>query len=242
MFNYYDLNLNNTLINYDNLVNSFNFEELSNGRKSCVLSDIQNNFIPIVRTTTKYNNPIQNFNTYTNILINNIKKLNNNISFNNSLVEIYDNNYKTMKYHSDQQLDLKDNSYICIFSCYSNPKTNNFRKLFIKNKLDNNIEEYVLKNNSIIIFSTDTNKKYLHKIILDKITENTNWLGITLRLSKTFINFIDNKPYINNNLLYLASLEEEKKFYKLRKDENLSIEYKYPDLNYTISPSDLLLV
>ena len=39
----------------------------------------------------------------------------------------------TMKYHSDQALDLADNSYICIFSCYDNPI--NLRTLRIKNKL-----------------------------------------------------------------------------------------------------------
>ena len=71
-----------------------------------------------------------------------------------------------------------------------------------------------------------TNKKYLHKIILNNnnITGNL-WLGITFRLSKTFIHFINELPYFSNgNQLTLANDEQKKEFYKYRQTENKLIE------------------
>ena len=40
--------------------------------------------------------------------------------------------------------------------------------------------------------------------------------------------------------LVLATSEEKKEFYKLRSEENKLINYEYPPINYTISPSDLI--
>lgn len=235
---YFDYNL------FNDLSTTVNFDNISEGRTGAVLIDYTNNLVPIVRTTTKYINPVQKFQSIHYNIINKIKTY-NNINFNNALIEIYDNNYRSMKYHSDQSLDLDDDSYICIFSCYSNDKTNNLRKLIVKNKINNIKVEYTLEHNSFILFSNKTNKQYLHKIILDKInnSDNIKWLGITFRLSKTFINFINNKPYFynSNNILYLASDEEEKEYYKYRKQENNTIDYKYPEIFYTINPSDLII-
>ncbi len=165
---------------FDILKNSIKFENLSNGRFSSVLVDCSNNLIPTVRTTTKYDNSVQKFQSIHYNIINKVKEFNNNVYFNNALIEIYDNNYRSMKYHSDQSLDLEDDSYIGIFSCYSDHNTNNLRKLIVKNKINNIKVEYTLEHNSFILFSNKTNKQYLHKIILDKFNnfDNTKWLGI----------------------------------------------------------------
>ncbi len=32
-----------------------------------------------------------------------------------------------MKYHSDQSLDLNENFYICLFSCYNDPNTKDLK-------------------------------------------------------------------------------------------------------------------
>lgn len=40
--------------------------------------------------------------------------------------------------------------------------------------------------------------------------------------------------------LKLGTEEEKKEFYKLRSEENKSLNYEYPQINYTTSPSDLI--
>lgn len=231
----------NNEYSFNDLIDNIIFEDICNGRKGAVMVDYKNNMIPIIRTTTKYNNPVQEFNSNHYKLINDIQKLINNysINFNNALIEIYNSKYRKMNFHTDQSLDINDDSYICIYSCYNNKIAN--RKLITKNKTTNEIKEYLLDNNSIILFSTNINKQYLHKIISSN--NNTNeWLGITFRLSKTFIEFIDEIPYIlnNNKKLYMASNDEQKQFMINKSNENKEINYIYPETNYTISPSDLL--
>lgn len=248
MFQQFTLDLDNKI--FDELSKSIQFENIIKGRKATNLVDIKENLVitvPIIRTTSIYRNPAQKF---PNILYEIINKINKNcnteIQFNNVLIEIYDNNYTTMGFHSDQSLDLDINSFICIFSCYSNPDTKSIRKLVIKNKVTEIITEYMLNNNSIIMFPYNINQQNLHKIILDtEHKENKDeWMGITFRLSKTFIRFIDNKPFININSLNielkLATEIERKEFYKLRSMENKKTHFTYPPIDYTISLSDLL--
>lgn len=235
------------IVNYPNntfeeLSHNVHFEDITNGRKGAVLVDCKNNLIPIVRTTTAYNVPAQQFLPEHYDLVEKIKNVSqiNNLELNNALVEIYDSKYTSMKYHSDQALDLAENSYICIFSCYDNPV--DIRKLIIQNKQTNKCSEILLEHNSVVIFSFETNYKHLHKIILEKSITNNKWLGLTFRLSKTFINFINEIPYfhLNGILLKIADENEKKAFYKYRGEENRNIGYTYPDIDYTISPSDIL--
>lgn len=147
-----------------------------------------------------------------------------------------------MGFHSDQALDLEDNSYIAIYSCYENTQNIKPRKLIIKNKITNELSEINMDHNSVILFDLETNKKHLHKIIADASDENNKWLGITFRLSKTYIQYIDNIPffYNTNHVLKLANDEEMKRFYKMRSDENKSINYQYPEIHFTVSSSDIL--
>lgn len=245
MFQYYELKFDKNLFNE---LSNKTFENITNGRIGANLIKVSNNLFPIVRTTTKYSQPLQYFdNIHYNIIdkIKDICKI-NNLEFNNAMIEIYNSNYKTMKYHSDQALDLHDNSYICIFSCYNNEHTNEIRTLLVKEKNTDNVIKYKLHHNSIILFSVNDNSKYNHKIILESdLNTNTKWLGITFRFSKTLINFINNIPYLSNNeeliLINRNDIDKIKEFYKLRNLENKSINFKYPEINYTISPSDLLM-
>jgi hypothetical protein len=249
MFHKYQLDLIDNLFN--ELSKTTNFENITNGRNGAVLVN-NNNIIPIVRTTTKYNNPAQLFSPIHYNIIDKIKTTTNklNLDFNNALIEIYNNDYKSMGEHSDQALDLADNSYICLFSCYNNHLATNIRTLKIKQKNTNITTDIKLDHNSIVLFSLDTNSKYLHKIVLDENhINNDEWLGITFRLSKTFIKFINEIPYIyyinNNNINYiniltLATPDEIKQFYKHRSDENKSVGFVWPEINYTISISDII--
>ena len=114
---------------FDQLKGSTNFENVINGRQGTVLVDCKDNLVPIVRTTTMYDIPAQQFLPIHQHII---KKINDNINiginigtnnelkFNNALIEIYNPTYKKMRFHSDQALDLENNSYIAVFSCYKN--------------------------------------------------------------------------------------------------------------------------
>jgi hypothetical protein len=250
MFSKYQLEFDNNL--FDELSETTKFENITNGRNGAILVN-NNNIIPIVRTTTKYNNPAQLFMPIHYNIINKIQTATNiDINFNNALIEIYNNDYKSMGEHSDQALDLANNlsndSYICLFTCYNNPLATNIRTLKTKNKLTNELLNFELNHNSIVLFSLQTNSNHLHKIILDNNNiNNDEWLGITFRLSKTFIKFINEIPYFTSSLGYntniilkKASKEESKEFYKCRSMENKSINYIWPIINYTISPSDTI--
>ena len=232
---------------FEELENSVEFEDVNNVRKGAVLVDCKDNLVPIVRTTTVYNKPAQKFLSIHYDIIENIKTVTkcDQLKFNNALIEVYNSNYRSMGYHSDQSLDLDDNSYICLFSCYDNPSNgNDIRKLKIKEKHTKNCSEILLEQNSIVLFSLSTNGKYLHKIVLETNTSSNKWLGITFRLSKTFIQFMDEIPYFysSNKKLLLANEDEKKEFFRNRGKENSTIAYKYPTMDYTISISDILSV
>lgn len=229
---------------FDNLLNSIEFEPIINGRVGTVIVDpnlIKG--IPIVRTTTKYTKPAQQFKPIHHKLVQMIKNKSNidNLELNNALVELYTRKYKKMRYHSDQALDLDPDSYVCIFSCYDNPI--NLRKLIIKDKETKITSEIIMDHCSVIIFDMEYNQKHLHKIVLDSNNGvDNNWLGFTFRLSKTFIQFNNDIPYfeLNGKELKLANDVELQQFYILRGKENKSIEFEYPNLDYTISESDLI--
>ncbi len=252
-FNKIHLPLENNLFN--ELSNSVEFEKITNGRIANQLVNIENNLIPIVRTTSKYSIPAQNFADVHHLISNTINQtlIKNDFPiqyFNNALIEIYNLQYLKMNFHSDQSWDLEDNSLIGVFSCYEFPddlSEQNIRKLKIKDKTTNEEFDISLSHNSVILFSTETNKKYQHKIVLDidskikkPLIEN-KWLGITFRTSKTYINFKNDLPFFSNGeQLTLANEEEEKIFFKLRGEENKSLEFAYPFLNFTISLADTL--
>jgi hypothetical protein len=231
---------------FEELSKSTKFEDITNGRQGAILIDVKNCLTPIVRTTTIYNKPSQTFNPIHYEIVEKIRAATNmkDLNFNNALIEIYDSKYTTMGFHSDQAQDLDENSFICLFSVYDNASNicdSDIRKLVIKNKQTNESSEVVLDHNSIVLFSLKTNSEYMHKIILESNKSNNKWLGITFRLSKTFIKFINEIPYFTNGKeLVLADENEKKEFYKFRGQENKLIDYKYPELYYTISKSDML--
>jgi hypothetical protein len=243
--------LENNEFCYNTLEQSFKFSTIGKGRRAANLVELNGNFeIPIVRTTTVYEQPAEKFNNILYKILDKIKEIHQNLKFNNALIEIYEEAYNSMRFHSDQALDLEPNSYICIFSCYKS--LNNLRKLVVKNKFQNKIvDEILLDDSSIVLFSLDTNSTHLHQIknveneMNNTIEEKNNWLGITFRLSKTFVKFDETNMKIpmlirSNKPLRLANEEEKKEFYRMRKNENNQIKFEYPELDYTISISDCL--
>lgn len=244
MFSKIDIKIEADIFN--KLEESTIFENITVGRLGANLIN-NNNIIPLVRTTTIYRNSSQQFLPIHYDIINKIKIIskNNELNFNNAMIEIYDSKYTKMKYHTDQSLDLEQNSYICIFSCYENPLSLNIRKFKIKEKETNNYSEFLLNHGSIILFSLNTNYKHLHKIILEQNSLNAvenKWLGITFRLSKTFIQFVNEIPYFyqTNNILKFANDQNKLKFMKYKSLENKNIYFNYPEIDYTLNTSDIL--
>ncbi len=227
---------------FECLEKSAKFDNVLKGRQGTVLVDEQNGLIPIIRTTTQYITPAQKFLPIHYAIMKEIDH-----EFNNALIEIYNDTYCTMGFHSDQSLDLANDSYICLFSCYEKVPAN-LRKLVIQNKLTKKHSEVSLEDNSIVLFSVAENQAHLHKIVLEGARSSTRWLGITFRLSKTYVKFSDDAPYLCNRagfvscLLTMATDEERKEFYKHKGRENSHNGYTYPKITYTISASDRMLL
>lgn len=242
---------------FNDLLSVTDFETIAKGRIGNHLVNVGDSGIPIVRTTTKYNIPAHNFSAIHHMVV---ERINDTIRrenagvpalhFNNALIEVYDASYFKMNFHSDQSLDLADDSYIGLFSCYERPDelaAQHIRKLKIKDKVSDEEFEYSLTHNSVMLFSTATNTKFLHKIVLDAAPNSktpapdNKWLGITFRQSKTYIQFKDNLPYFaNGKPLELANKEQESEFYKLRGQENRSVDFVYPELTYTVNVADMM--
>lgn len=223
------------------------FEDIRKGRKCAVLVRTQDDRVPIVRTTTAYQQPVQAFLDIHHQIVENIKesfKEASRVDFNNAMIEIYDANYRTMRYHTDQALDLDPESYICLFSCYENEQCHrsDVRKLRVKHKMTNKSSEIALEHNSAILFSVSANDEHLHKIFLSSPKSKNRWLGVTLRLSKTWIQFVDQAPYVypSDVILRIANKDERSAFLRYKGQENKSVGFQYPKLDHTISMSDTM--
>lgn len=157
------------------------------------------------------------------------------VSFNNAMAEMYDYRYTKMGYHSDQALDLAPDSWICIFSCYEDRSEAHPKILVIKDKVTRETSELVMEYGSVVMFSTTTNERYLHKIVSKTQQTQSTWLGITFRLSKTFVHYANQIPYLGNRVLTIASDQERKEFCRHKRAENEQIGYDYPDIHYTLN-------
>lgn len=245
-FYQYNLSVESNL--FEKLSKSSRFEDQGKGRQGTVLlNPHEKRGIPIVRTTSKYNASAQCFGTLHTSLAKEIqKRASIAMDFNNALIENYTNAYTKMGFHSDQALDLEDESYIAIFSCYKYPElVNSQRKLVIEPKESSGDRfEISLVHNSVVVFSLNANRRFKHKIVLDSsahLSEN-QWLGITFRRSKTFVQFRGDKVYFEDGTaLTLASEKRQGEFYSLRHCENKETNFIYPRITYTISESDMIL-
>ncbi|MEV0400422.1 hypothetical protein [Actinoallomurus sp. NPDC050550] len=166
------------------------------------------------------------------------------VGFNNALVESYMNAYKTMGSHSDQALDLANESFIAVFSCYQHPEASPPRKLIFESKGSGGEKfEIPLAHNGIVGFSVDSNRRLKHKIVLDAPVQaaDNQWLGVTFRTSKTFVRFRDGHVYLPQGARLMSADDEQRhEFYQLRRRENNETDFIYPLLTYTISESDLM--
>ncbi|MEO3803102.1 alpha-ketoglutarate-dependent dioxygenase AlkB [Nonomuraea sp. B1E8] len=231
---------------FGELCGSARFEDVGKGRSGAVLVKVdETGDVPLVRTTTRYGAPAQRFRAVHEWLAQRIQEgAAPAAGFNNALIEIYTNAYTTMGSHSDQAIDLADESFIAVFSCYEHPEVNPPRKLIVESKESGGENvEIPLTHNSAVVFSVDMNRRHRHKIVLDKPSHpaENRWLGVTFRTSKTFVRFRDGQTYFPDGArLTPADDEQRREFYQLRRRENQETDFTYPMLTYTISESDLM--
>jgi hypothetical protein len=170
------------------------------------------------------------------------------VNFNNALIEKYSVEYRCMGAHSDQAMDMADDSYICLFSCYSDGVEPDLRQLVVTDKLTKEEHVFVLHPSSAVIFSVSDNARFLHKIVtvhaISPAATTSTWMGVTLRQSKTMLQFVQGIPRFRHRALTLLTTHEEASlFYRQRKCENATVgPYAYAEdvLYCTLSPSDML--
>ncbi|MFD7981435.1 hypothetical protein [Streptomyces sp. NPDC059071] len=225
---------------------SVRWEDVGKGRRAAVIARVDaSGEVPLVRTTARYGSPAQRFRPAHERLAQRIQeRAALPADFNNALVETYTNAYRTMGSHSDQALDLADESFIALFSCYEDPGASPSRKLIFESK-DGGGEkhEILLAHHGVVAFSLETNRRLRHRIVWDAPagTADNPWLGVTFRTSKTFVRFRDGHAYLPHGArLVPADDEQRRAFYRLRRRENDEADFVYPALTCTVSESDLM--
>jgi hypothetical protein len=233
---------------FERLQEGLIFEAVGKGRSIAILVDATANAAPVVRTTTIYEQPAQMFTEPIRELISRIRQAiaqsdsaQRQFTFNNAMCEVYTCDYRKMGFHCDQATDLEPGSAIAIFSVYDSVDSAR-RKLVVEDKATGvTVEEIVLEHGRVVWFDLEANGRLRHKIVLVDNNHSRHgtgrWFGITLRQSKLFVDH-------RNLRLRLATDAERVAFLRLRAEENRTVgEFAYPvDLNFTISPSDLLPV
>lgn len=143
----------------------------------------------------------------------------------------FNDEYKRMRYHSDQSQDLALDSFIALYTTYDD-STNPNRKLQIQCKQNGKTFYILLDDKSMVVWTLETNAKYRHKIIpcnnLDNVCHT-----MTLRNSKTFVSYVDNRCIMVSSMKELLLANDNEK-------NNIIMTSGYPSYNYTLSPSDML--
>ncbi len=235
---------------FEELLRSVRFEDVGKGRQGAVLVKVDEaRGVPIVRTTTQYELPAQRFLPVHTRLARMIQaRASLPLAFNNALIENYTNAYATMGPHSDQALDLQPGTSIALYSCYEHPeRVSSQRTLVVQAKAPGGERfEIPLRHGGVVVFSLSTNRRFKHKIVLDRSRPQpeNRWLGVTFRTSGTFLRYGQGPQALleDGSPLTLADEARRREFYKLRGRENKETDFVYPRLSYTISASDLLPV
>ncbi|RKE22684.1 hypothetical protein [Streptomyces sp. TLI_171] len=224
---------------------SVELEDVGKGRRGAVLARTDEaGGVPLVRTTTRYGSPAQPFRAVHDRLAQRIReRAALPAGFNNALVECCTNAYTTMGAHSDQALDLAEESSIAVFSCYRDPAGPPRKLKFEAKRPGGERFEIPLVHHGVVVFSVATNRRFKHRIVLEPPVPaaDNQWLGVTFRTSKTLVRYRDGQAYLpDGGRLTQADEEQQREFYRLRRAENNETDFRYPALTYTVSASDLM--
>ena len=221
--------------------------------------------VPLVRSTTQYERPHQLFRAAHVDLVAAIQDVAGGgacapRTLNNVMVERYDWQYRTMRFHSDQAADLAEDSTICVFSCYNTgASTTDVRylvcapKTAVGSPARRDEVAIPLLHNSVVMFTTRWNARMVHKIVPrvpapgDKATV---WLGVTLRTSKRALTFdpVDGQPWLCRGVRLVLAEDEDTRAHVLarrRKENTVTTVFAEPDpglsvVEYTLSRSDMV--
>lgn len=200
-------------------------EPICRGRRAAILVDPA--APTVVRSTTSYQCPPLPMRQAHRDLITAIQSRHPQFTFNNLMVEEYTRQYRRMAFHSDLALDLVPGSAIAIYSCYDDTAV--APRIFVtRNKVTGETTGTPLTHGSVVLFDTRFNRSHTHKIVAPPGCTGS-WLGVTLRHSVT-----------PQGSLRLASEEERRYFLGLRGCENREVDFVWPRIDYTLSPSDTL--
>ena len=247
MFIQFDLE---TDVTFDQINNSQKFPTLGKGRKGFIVYFPNSGKIPLIRSSTEYSS--YESNSVIETLLDNINKQtffqnsrDGNIDsiFNNLMIEKYDRRYKTMGWHSDCYVDLEKGSNIGILSFYSNPGRPNRILEFYNKTTGEPGPKILLKDKSMFLLTYQINLLYNHRIVASS-DEDNEWIGVTLRKSKTYIKLEESIPKIlipNDEWknLRLATFEDTKEFIKHKGRENINIEEQTANFDFVLFQSDL---
>jgi hypothetical protein len=227
---------------FDALLASVRWDDVARGRRGAVLVQPDaDGAVPIVRTTTAYRAPAQPFRPVHAHLAHAVRRVAAlSADFNHALIEHYTPAYATMKHHSDQALDLAEDSSIAVLSCYRDPARPSRRLLVRPKQPGGSPFELVLAHASVVTFSLATNRRFTHAIVPCAGAPANDWLGVTFRVATTRVRFVDGHARLADGTpLTLADDDQRRAFLALRRRENAELDFTYPPLSYTISESDL---
>lgn len=221
------------------------FEPFGRGRRCAV--GIERNAdggTAMVRSTTKFLAPHQCMPASIRHLSQRLCGIIPGARFNNALIEQYTHEYRTMGAHSDMALDLADDSWICLFTCYDNPSEPDLRQLVVFDKARKKEQRFLLHHCSAVWFSTADNCTHKHAILPvgDDISSRSTWLGITFRCSKRSVTHRDGRTFLETGEELVMATDRQ--LYKERGEENATcgpFEYSEAVRVCTVSPSDLML-
>ncbi len=237
-FAHYDLC---SSVSYDDIYNEIIWDPATRGAcvEQSILVQPENDQVPIVRSTyaPKYQIIPPHCKSILKAAQIVLEQNQSHVVFNNVLAECYQAEKRRMAFHTDQALDLKDDTFICLYSIYNDESEPNLRKLVVRNKTTQVVEEIALLHKSIVVFSTNTNRHFLHKIVSpNERPTSSEWIGLTFRCSKTSIIELNGRLWTSDgNPLDIASDEQLKEFYANKKQENKQINFQWPNTPYVVN-------
>jgi hypothetical protein len=242
-----------TNLTYSDLLQDLDLETIRDGRQQTTLVCLTpTGLVPLVRSTTSCKYPAQPIKpVHAQLMAEILSQLELagvSTSFNHIMLERYSSDYRKMRYHSDQALDLAEDSYIAIFSRYPVPPfPGRELQLVIRTKANPQYEQIIpLTDRSLIYFSVADNRLYQHKLVLKSDQQlavpDQPWLGLTMRCARTLLRFINEIPYFTDQqaMLVLATPTQAKECLSYRHAENTKTDFRYPILTYTLSVGDTL--
>jgi len=181
----------------------------------------------LLRCSTNFNGPTENFHKYDNEIIDKINMVadaffKQPVKLNHVLAQIYENYYVNngikikekkakIKEHSDKTKDMPKNGLIVFVTFYnSNKKINDNFLTKLRFKLkdcdnDNNLKmtkkiDIILYPNSVLIIPLSTNRMYTHEIIPSSFPINKIpiRMGYVIRCSKEHVTYKNNQTYLSN--------------------------------------------